>query len=79
MPELELVAVAVEDKKKGEKIVLLVTENIDLNTIKSALLKDEVPPLMMPSKVILVDEMPKLGTGKTDFSASKKIAQVHIS
>lgn len=79
MPELELVAVAIEDKKKGEKIVLLVTENIDLNTIKSALLKDEVPPLMMPSKVILVDEVPKLGTGKTDFSASKKIAQVHIS
>ncbi len=79
IPELELVAVAIGDKKKGEKIILLVVEDIDLDTIKSALLEDEVPPLMIPSKVILVDEVPKLGTGKTDFGASQKIAQVHIS
>jgi acyl-[acyl-carrier-protein]-phospholipid O-acyltransferase/long-chain-fatty-acid--[acyl-carrier-protein] ligase len=78
-PELELVAVAIGDKKKGEKIILLVADNIDLDKIKSALLGDEVPPLMIPSKVIHVDEVPKLGTGKTDFGAAKKIVQVQIN
>jgi acyl-[acyl-carrier-protein]-phospholipid O-acyltransferase/long-chain-fatty-acid--[acyl-carrier-protein] ligase len=78
-PELELVAVAVSDDKKGEQIVLLVADRIELDEIKKAMLGDSVAPLMLPSKVINVEEIPKLGTGKTDFGAAKKVVEVHIS
>jgi acyl-[acyl-carrier-protein]-phospholipid O-acyltransferase/long-chain-fatty-acid--[acyl-carrier-protein] ligase len=79
-PELELVAVAVPDEKKGEKIVLLIAAaKLELATIKKALLSDDVAPLMLPSKVIHVEEITKLGTGKTDFGAAKKVVEVHIS
>jgi len=30
-----------------------------------------------PANVLNVDEIPKLGSGKTDFSATKKIALVN--
>jgi acyl-[acyl-carrier-protein]-phospholipid O-acyltransferase/long-chain-fatty-acid--[acyl-carrier-protein] ligase len=78
-PELELVAVAVSDDKKGEQIVLLLADKIELDKIKKAMLGDNVAPLMLPSKVINVEDIPKLGTGKTDFSAAKKVVEVHIS
>ncbi len=77
-PELDLVAVAVNDDKKGEKIVLLVTEDIDFNKVKKALMDNEVAALMHPAKIIKVDEIPKLGSGKTDFGAAKKVVQVYI-
>lgn len=76
--ELDLVAVAVDDTKKGEKIILLVTEDITLDMVKKALLVDEVATLMHPAKVIKVDEIPKLGSGKTDFGASKKVVKVYM-
>ena len=34
-------------------------------------------PLYHPSSVLVVDEIPKLGSGKTDFGATKKIALVN--
>ena len=33
--------------------------------------------LHRPAKVLLVEEIPKLGSGKTDFGAIKKIASVN--
>lgn len=78
-PTLDLVAVAVNDDKKGEKIVLLVTEDIRLDKVKKALLSDDIPALMHPAKIIKVDEIPKLGSGKSDFGAAKKLAQVYIN
>ena len=33
--------------------------------------------LYHPANVLNVDEIPKLGSGKTDFSATKKIALVN--
>ena len=34
-------------------------------------------PLYHPSSVLIVDEIPKLGSGKTDFGATRKIALVN--
>jgi len=36
-----------------------------------------INPLHRPAKVLLVEEIPRLGSGKTDFSATKKIALVN--
>jgi acyl-[acyl-carrier-protein]-phospholipid O-acyltransferase/long-chain-fatty-acid--[acyl-carrier-protein] ligase len=72
-PELELVAVNLSDEKKGEKIVLLIAEAIELEEVKKAMLEAKTNPLMIPSEVKAVEEIPKLGSGKTDFKMAKAI------
>ncbi len=72
-PELECVAVNTPDTKKGEKITLLIADDISDKKIKQKLMDIKTNPLMIPSDYIQVDEVPKLGSGKTDFSTSKKL------
>jgi acyl-[acyl-carrier-protein]-phospholipid O-acyltransferase/long-chain-fatty-acid--[acyl-carrier-protein] ligase len=73
-PEMELAAVNVPDAKKGERIVLLVAEEIDPDALRRALLDAGVNPLSVPSEVRQVEAIPKLGSGKTDFSGAKRLA-----
>ncbi len=72
-PELELVAINLPDEKKGEKVLLMIAEEIQLEDIKKAMLEAKTNPLMIPSDVKVVDEIPKLGSGKTDFKMAKKL------
>ena len=74
---LEIAATCLPDQRKGEKIVLLSTNPLDKNELKKILSDAKINPLYHPSKVIVVDEIPKLGSGKTDFGATKKIALVN--
>ncbi len=71
-PELELVAVNLPDEKKGEKIVLMISKEFELDKIKKAMLAIDTNPLMIPSELAVVDEIPKLGSGKIDFKTAKK-------
>ncbi|MDR1285199.1 MAG: acyl-[ACP]--phospholipid O-acyltransferase [Campylobacteraceae bacterium] len=72
--EVDLIAVNLEDDKKGEKIVLLFVNELSheefLQTIKNAAL----PPLLTPSEFYKVEVLPKLASGKADFKASKELA-----
>lgn len=72
--ELDLVAMNLPDAKKGEKVIILVSEEYDHAAIKPCLLEKQINPLMIPAAVYSVPEVPKLGTGKTDFSASRALA-----
>ncbi len=72
--ELDLVAVNVPDDKKGEKVILLIATEETAKDLKKKLLDADMNPLMIPSKFINVNAVPKLGSGKTDFSTSKKVA-----
>ena len=74
LSELELVAVNLPDEKKGEKILILVAGIIDTEQVKKSMLEAGCNPLMVPSHWIRVDEVPKLGSGKTDFKQAKTIA-----
>ena len=38
-----------------------------------------VSPLMVPSQVLRVEEIPKLGSGKTDFSALNALATTTVA
>jgi acyl-[acyl-carrier-protein]-phospholipid O-acyltransferase/long-chain-fatty-acid--[acyl-carrier-protein] ligase len=76
--EIDLLAVSIPDEKKGEKIVLLSEEEIDLSAIRNAILEAGGNPLSIPSKCIQVESLPKLGSGKTDFVEAKKLALVLI-
>ncbi|NKB36853.1 MAG: MFS transporter [Gammaproteobacteria bacterium] len=71
-PELELVAVNISDDKKGEKIVLLINEQLTTDELRKALLEAECNPMMIPAELIFEENIPKLGSGKTDFSESRK-------
>jgi len=67
--EVETLAVAIADSKKGEKIVLLHTGNEEALKTKAK----ELNAIMRPSHYIYVEEIPKLASGKSDFGKAKKI------
>ena len=72
--EIEIAAVSLPDEKKGERITLLVTGDLDPAFLKQKLIEQKVNPLMLPDVIINVDRIPKLGSGKTDFSQAKDLA-----
>lgn len=74
-PELDLVAVNFPDEKKGEKVVLLLGGEHDPKAVKKQLIESGMNPLMIPAEIYTVDAVPKLGSGKTDFATSRKVAQ----
>ena len=69
-----MVAVNLPDSKKGERIVLLVSTAINVDSIKKNMILEHSPALMNPSEVYIVDDVPKLGSGKTDFSGARNLA-----
>ena len=72
--DIDIVAANAPDAKKGEKVVLLYNGEIDENELKKMIKNSSLNPLMIPSEYYLLDEMPKLGSGKTDLKKAKKIA-----
>jgi len=66
---------ALPDEKKGEKLVLLLEGEMDLEALKAEIKAIEMNPLFVPSMYYKVEELPKLGTGKADFKGAKKLAQ----
>jgi acyl-[acyl-carrier-protein]-phospholipid O-acyltransferase/long-chain-fatty-acid--[acyl-carrier-protein] ligase len=77
-PELELCAVALPDAKKGERIVLLLAADLDPDNLRATLIEAGVSALLLPSTVVAVDEVPKLGSGKTDFAAAWRLAKARL-
>ncbi len=73
--DLEVVAVNIPDDKKGEQIVLLTDRDITKDELRTGMLSANCNPLMIPSTIIRVESLPKLGSGKTDFAAAKEIAK----
>ena len=66
--------VPVPDSGSGEAPGAMVVLSLDAtNGSFLALMKDSLPKNMWPTKIIFVDEMPMLGSGKTDRIAVKEI------
>ena len=75
--DMEIAATCLPDTRKGEKIILISTRSIEKSELTKILSEAKINPLYYPSLVLVVDEIPKLGSGKTDFGATKKIALVN--
>ena len=73
-PDIEILATTIPDDKKGESIVLLYTGTINESELKINIKRSALTALSFPSKLIEVDAIPKLGSGKSDFNQAKKIA-----
>ncbi|NOQ81141.1 MAG: MFS transporter [Methylophaga sp.] len=75
LPEdVEILSIAIPDDKKGEKVALLYAGGIEETELKTCISKSGLNGLMVPSLLISVDVLPKLGSGKNDFNAAKQIA-----
>ncbi|WP_405339540.1 MFS transporter [Fibrobacter sp.] len=65
----------IPDAAKGEKIVLLYQGEKDPKQVLSELRASGFPPIMLPALAFAVEKVPKLGTGKADFTTAKKVAK----
>jgi len=72
----EIMATSTPDERKGEVVVLLTTTELDLKEFRSDMMEKGINPLMLPEKIIVLDELPKLGTGKPDHNKAKELARM---
>jgi len=74
--ELEFLSVVMPDEKKGEKIILLISgAKLPAEQMMKELRQSGIPPLMLPDNCIMVEEIPKLGSGKYDLVKAKRLVQ----
>jgi acyl-[acyl-carrier-protein]-phospholipid O-acyltransferase/long-chain-fatty-acid--[acyl-carrier-protein] ligase len=74
IPEFETIVVNLPDTRKGEKLVALVTVGVDPRRMRDGLVLNGLNTLAFPAQYYLVNEIPKLGSGKTDFATAKNLA-----
>jgi acyl-[acyl-carrier-protein]-phospholipid O-acyltransferase/long-chain-fatty-acid--[acyl-carrier-protein] ligase len=75
-PQAQSIAVTVPDDRKGERLVLITTQ---ADASREAMLKHAravgATELSAPAHVMVVDKVPLLGTGKTDYVAASALAR----
>lgn len=75
-PQAISVAVSIPDERKGERIVLLTTEKqAERSAMQRQAKAQGAPELAVPATVMVVDKVPLLGSGKTDYVAAKALAE----
>jgi acyl-[acyl-carrier-protein]-phospholipid O-acyltransferase/long-chain-fatty-acid--[acyl-carrier-protein] ligase len=79
-PEADHAVVAVPDKRRGERIVLLTTQDPARRDELIAYSKRYgATELMLPDDIVKVDAIPVLGSGKTDYPGSMNLALRHVA
>jgi acyl-[acyl-carrier-protein]-phospholipid O-acyltransferase/long-chain-fatty-acid--[acyl-carrier-protein] ligase len=74
-PEEHHAVVAVPDKRRGERIVLVTTAgNADAEAMRRYGKQAGAAELMMPQDIVKVTEIPMLGSGKTDYASARRLA-----
>jgi acyl-[acyl-carrier-protein]-phospholipid O-acyltransferase/long-chain-fatty-acid--[acyl-carrier-protein] ligase len=75
-PDHQHAVINLPDPKKGEVIVLLTTVNQDIREamVQQAKMKG-LSETMIPKRITIVNEIPLLGSGKTDYRAVKEIVE----
>jgi acyl-[acyl-carrier-protein]-phospholipid O-acyltransferase/long-chain-fatty-acid--[acyl-carrier-protein] ligase len=72
--------VAIPDQAKGEQLVLVTNqEQADRKSLTSAAREQGVSELNIPRKIIIVKDVPLLGTGKTDYPAVQALVTSELS
>jgi acyl-[acyl-carrier-protein]-phospholipid O-acyltransferase/long-chain-fatty-acid--[acyl-carrier-protein] ligase len=64
----------IADATKGEALVLLTTQPVTAEALRTKLTALGVPNLWVPRIIHQVDRIPMLGTGKTDLKQCREIA-----
>jgi acyl-[acyl-carrier-protein]-phospholipid O-acyltransferase / long-chain-fatty-acid--[acyl-carrier-protein] ligase len=69
--------VEVPDALKGVRIVAAVTQKIDEKKILKQM-SEELPNIALPKQFVVIDELPKMGSGKVDFRTVTEMVQAII-
>ena len=76
-PDSRHAVVSIPDSRKGEKLVLFTDRNdADVARLAEWARSHGAPELAVPKKIMRVAEVPVLGTGKTDYVAIQRLAEV---
>lgn len=78
-PTLDVAAVSVPDARKGERIVLLCGSQRDPDELLAVLRHSRMNPLWIPSVIVPVSDVPKLGSGKIDFGRARERAAAFLA
>jgi len=68
------VVLGLPDGEKGEQLILLSTRGLDPAQVREKLAAAGFPNLWAPKRVLTVEAIPVLGSGKLDFAACKEMA-----
>lgn len=75
-PEHNHAAVSLPDPRKGERVVLFSDRpDAQASDMLAWAQQNGVPEIAVPKKIIRIDEIPLLGTGKTDYVKLQKLAE----
>jgi len=74
-PEHTHAAVALPDSRKGERIILF-TDNAEATSeaLQAWCKANGASELAVPKKIVVIDEIPMLGSGKVDYVAMQRMA-----
>lgn len=73
-PDHNHAAIAIADTRKGEQIILVTTNrDADRSDLLGWAHNHGVPELSVPRRIVVTDEIPVLGTGKTDYSKVQRL------
>lgn len=74
LPELKHATIAVPDERKGEQIVLF-TQSTSLNRqqLSQAARDSGMPEIFLPKHIIVLEDLPLLGSGKIDYPALSRL------
>ncbi|MEY9545336.1 acyl-CoA synthetase (AMP-forming)/AMP-acid ligase II [Bradyrhizobium diazoefficiens] len=79
-PQAGSVAVSIPDQRKGERIVLLTTEKTaERSAMQGQAKAIGASELTVPAAIMVVDKVPLLGTGKTDYVTATTMAREQAS
>ncbi|MEO0415185.1 MAG: AMP-binding protein, partial [Verrucomicrobiota bacterium] len=72
--ERRIAVMGVPDEAKGEALVLLVKAGLDVSEMRQKLLDNGIPALWVPKRVVEIDEIPMLASGKLDLKGCEVAA-----
>ena len=73
--EFEVVVVSVPDERKGERLLALATAELDPASMREKLITGGLNTLALPAQYARVDAIPRLGSGKVDYTTAATIAR----
>jgi long-chain-fatty-acid--[acyl-carrier-protein] ligase len=74
-PEKQVLAVEGSDKTTPVQIVLFTTLHIELEEVNNYLINNGVAPIAKIKRIIELEQIPVLGTGKTDYKVLRKMLE----
>jgi acyl-[acyl-carrier-protein]-phospholipid O-acyltransferase/long-chain-fatty-acid--[acyl-carrier-protein] ligase len=77
-PDAHHAAISLPDAKKGEQVILLTTQKqATINELATA--SKGVAQILMPKKILIVDSIPVMATGKINYIAVTELAAGKVS